>query len=103
MSQRARKGVIETGDGMADDQTQRPYRSNEAPARGQPAKAGGGAPSNDPLAELARLIGQNDPFSEFGRDGAQRAVPQARQPEPAADWAAPTARTMPSASPAVPG
>ena len=43
------------------------------------------AGGNDPLAELARLIGQSDPFAEFGRDntpprGAQRA---------AANWPAP--------------
>ena len=56
---------------MADDQTQRPYRSNEPPARGAPA-ATPPASGSDPLAELARLIGQNDPFAEFGRDGARR-------------------------------
>ncbi len=70
---------------MADDHSQRPYRSNEPPARGQPARLPGppGA-GGDPLAELARLIGQNDPFSEFGRDGARHpAVPAA-----APDWAA---------------
>lgn len=42
---------------------------------------GSGTPaphSNDPLAELARLIGQNDPFAEYGR---QQAAPQ--QPAPA--------------------
>lgn len=46
---------------MADEQNsphRAPPSSNRAPqAQGQ----------NDPLAELARLIGQNDPFSEFGR------------------------------------
>src|SRR5207237_970045 len=45
---------------MADDNSAR-YRSNESFGRG-PA-----APATDPLAELARLIGQNDPFSESGR------------------------------------
>lgn len=59
---------------MADNQ--RPYRPNDsfgrAPAPG-PAPAHGGS---DPLAELARLIGQNDPFSEFGHSGAQRRAPQ---------------------------
>jgi hypothetical protein len=44
---------------MADDHSQRAYRSNEY----APIKAGQG---NDPLAELARLIGQTDPFAEFG-------------------------------------
>ncbi|MEI9805857.1 MAG: hypothetical protein WDN48_17515 [Pseudolabrys sp.] len=35
------------------------------------------------MAELARLIGQNDPFAEFGRDGARRAPPAEH---PALDW-----------------
>ncbi|HMF26222.1 MAG TPA: SPOR domain-containing protein [Pseudolabrys sp.] len=59
---------------MADEHSQRPYRASEPPVRGS-AKA----PGNDPLAELARLIGQTDPFGEFGR----------RSPAPAAerpDW-----------------
>jgi hypothetical protein len=64
---------------MADDHTQRPYRSNA------PAGTAAGTPSgNDPLAELARLIGQNDPFSEFGRAAAQRAP--AAAPDPVPDW-----------------
>src|SRR5476649_1804830 len=69
-----------TGDRMADDPTQRPYRSHETLARAPGPPSGG-----DPLAELARLIGQNDPFSEFGRDAGRRlaAPPQA---EPAPDW-----------------
>ena len=45
---------------MADDNNAR-YRSNDPYGRG-PAAAG---PASDPLAELARLIGQNDPFSEY--------------------------------------
>ncbi len=73
---------------MADNQIQRPYRSNEPPARGAPAATPSSA--SDPLAELARLIGQSDPFAEFGRDNARRgAAPRAA--EPAADWAAPPA------------
>jgi hypothetical protein len=61
---------------MADDQFQRPYRASEPPVRG-PAKS----PGNDPLAELARLIGQTDPFGEFGR----RAPAPAPQDE-RSDW-----------------
>jgi hypothetical protein len=69
---------------MAEDHSQR-YRSNETIARtGQPR---GAAPSsgaaNDPLAELARLIGQTDPFSDA----------PARRTEPApaaAEWSAPS-------------
>jgi SPOR domain len=63
---------------MADDHTQRPTRSSQPPLRP-------GSPSgNDPLAELARLIGQNDPFAEYGRDavrGAPAAAPPAYEEE----------------------
>jgi hypothetical protein len=59
---------------MADDNSAR-YRSNDSFDRG-PA-----APASDPLAELARLIGQNDPFSEYGRT----ARPAAPSPQPAPD------------------
>jgi hypothetical protein len=48
---------------MADDNNSR-YRSNDPYGRG-PAPT---SPANDPLAELARLIGRNDPFAEFGRE-----------------------------------
>ena len=76
---------------MADDRIQQPYRGNEASQRsGAPASA------NDPLAELARLIGQNDPFSEFGRDGNKRAT-ASRQPEAIPNWQAEPVRVAPSA------
>ena len=81
---------------MADDQNQRPYRGNEAPAR---AVTPGGS---DPLAELARLIGQNDPFSEFGRDGNRRPA-TSRPPEPTPAWPPEPARLAPSALPAPQG
>src|SRR5450631_1299116 len=71
---------------MVDDHTQRPFlRANEPAARSAPTKA---SPSgNDPLAELARLIGQNDPFSEFGRDANRRVAPPQQHPQqPAHDW-----------------
>src|SRR5262249_46930058 len=67
---------------MADDNIQRSYRSRDpyrrdvaAPTVREPASAG------DPLAELARLIGQNDPFAEFGREAQARAeaLPLARE------------------------
>ena len=45
------------------------------------SSAPAGASGSDPLAELARLIGQNDPFAEYGRENARRAVQQ--QPAPA--------------------
>jgi len=56
---------------MADDNSAR-FRSNEF-GRG-PAPA---APASDPLAELARLIGQSDPFSEYGREPRPAAPPDA--------------------------
>ena len=63
---------------MADDQIQRPNRTDEASARGASATSG-----SDPLAELARLIGQTDPFGEYGRENARRAAaPQAPTPAP---------------------
>jgi hypothetical protein len=65
---------------MADDPNQRPYRSNEPPTRTVPGAAP--APSSDPLAELARLIGQSDPFAEFGRDNEHRAAAPAAPAAP---------------------
>ena len=50
---------------------------------------------NDPLAELARLIGQTDPFGEFGRDTARRPprrVGRARRLEHAANCTVRAAR-----------
>src|SRR4051812_26128300 len=73
---------------MADDNSAR-YRSNDSFDR-EPA-----TPATDPLAELARLIGRNDPFSEYGR-AARPAVPT---PPPAPD---PGARYGTSSSPPQP-
>jgi hypothetical protein len=64
---------------MADDQGQRPYRASEPP----PAR-GSGKTGSDPLAELARLIGQTDPFGEYGREAARRSPPS--QSAARADW-----------------
>ena len=47
---------------MADDNQSR-YRSSD-PFGSEPAAA---APASDPLAELARLIGRSDPYSNHGR------------------------------------
>lgn len=95
---------------MVDDPNQRPYRPNDPYGRGG-APAPGRPAAGDPLAELARLIGQNDPFAEFGRDGSRRAA--ARDPrqeprqapsqapgDPTLDWPAPAAnRQSPAAAP----
>ena len=67
---------------MADDQSQRPYRASEPP----PAR-GSGKTGSDPLAELARLIGQTDPFGEYGREAARRSPPS--QSVARADWSQP--------------
>src|SRR4029079_11359170 len=55
---------------MADDQSQRPYRASEPP----PVR-GSGKTGSDPIAELARLIGQTDPFGEYGRETARHSPP----------------------------
>jgi hypothetical protein len=51
---------------MAHDKL-RPSRSDDLYAR-DPRPASGGQ-GNDPLAELARLIGQDDPFAQMGKRG----------------------------------
>ena len=56
---------------MRDDNHSRNYPPND-PSRRAPAGAGN-AQGGDPLAELARLIGQNDPFSDFGARSGPRA------------------------------
>jgi hypothetical protein len=67
---------------MADEQTQRSYRLNEPVARRAPITNPGS--TSDPLAELARLIGQADPFAEFGRGNVRRAAaPPPPAPPPA--------------------
>ena len=79
---------------MVDDRTQRPFGSTE-PARSAPKASSG----SDPLAELARLIGQNDPFGEFGSAGARRAsAPPAHEP-PQAWTDVPQAAPEPAVSP----
>ncbi|MGH6770585.1 MAG: hypothetical protein ACRECO_16360, partial [Xanthobacteraceae bacterium] len=71
---------------MADDQTLRSYRPNDPYRRGQP-EANEPIVASDPLAELARLIGQNDPFVDHGR--AQRHGHDPREAvhaAPQGDW-----------------
>src|SRR5882757_4264892 len=53
---------------MADNSDSR-FRPSDPFGRG----TGPSGPANDPLAELARLIGQNDPFAEFGAQPQQPA------------------------------
>ncbi|HET8973283.1 MAG TPA: SPOR domain-containing protein, partial [Pseudolabrys sp.] len=49
-----------------------------------PPARGSGKTGSDPLAELARLIGQTDPFGEYGREAARRSPPS--QSVARADW-----------------
>ena len=71
---------------MADDNTLRSYRPND-PFRRDTAPASERDRSNDPLVELARLIGQSDPFAEIGRSNARDA--DARQDSVRQDSPAP--------------
>jgi hypothetical protein len=66
---------------MADDNTRRSYRSHDAYQRNAnqadaPEQSFGGS---DPLAELARLIGQNDPFADTTRRQPQASAPRAQR------------------------
>src|SRR5262252_830123 len=73
-----------TGNGLSMADNNRSYRSNDPYRRAaepsRPSEPAGG----DPLAELARLIGQSDPFAEFGRSNQRPAAPPSfAQPAPA--------------------
>ncbi len=81
---------------MADDNTVRAYRTNEPYRRPAAPAAGDAGAASDPLAELARLIGQNDPFAELGRGRAQGAPARDAQHgghglPASADWRQPAA------------
>jgi hypothetical protein len=92
---------------MRDDNHPKSYRPNEQYR--QPPAGGANVQGGDPLAELARLIGQNDPFSDFGRAPAPANNPPARRAAEASpsDWQAqpdshrdhPQARPAPHAAP----
>src|SRR5262249_17504374 len=81
-----------TGNGMsmADDHRFESYRSNDPQRRAaEPSRSAEQPRASDPLAELARLIGQRDPFAEFGRNNSrQNSRDAARQAQAAP--AAPT-------------
>ncbi|MGN6573785.1 MAG: SPOR domain-containing protein [Pseudolabrys sp.] len=83
---------------MADDHSQRPYRSSETIARSGQARSPSPASGNDPLAELARLIGQTDPFGDLGKE-PRRAAPQ---PEPVMDWTPASSQSYAPQQPAPP-
>src|SRR5215471_19268529 len=79
---------------MADDDNTRSYRSGAPfPQRNSSGSSNhAGGQGGDPLAELARLIGQHDPFADLGRGAPardQRAAPRELpppSPPPADDW-----------------
>src|SRR5262249_30024623 len=79
--------VAEWGMSMADDSRLRSYRSNDLYRRAaEPAPPSEKVNARDPLAELARLLGQSDPFAELGRTNQR---PREARDAPAtapADW-----------------
>jgi len=82
---------------MAQDTNLRSLRSDDLRSR-ETAPAGTGR-NNDPLAELARLIGQNDPFADLDRQNVRGARPQTSQhaapPQAAPEWLARTREPAP--------
>jgi cell division protein FtsN len=65
---------------MAHETDVRPLRSDDPYSR----DTAPGGRNNDPLAELARLIGKEDPFAQLGR----RPAPRADAPQAAPEWLA---------------
>src|SRR5215468_820393 len=64
--------VPQNGMSMADDNTLRRYRSNDPYRRAaEPPRPSEEASARDPLAELARLLGQSDPFADLGRSNSR--------------------------------
>jgi len=70
---------------MADSNF-RPYRSRD-PAPSRSAETPARAQPDDPLAELARLIGQSDPVNDYDRGARNNAAP-AFDEQAAGDWEA---------------
>ena len=70
---------------MAEDHS-RPHRSSESIAR--TGQTRGSSSGSDPLAELARLIGQSDPFGDAMNASARMAESAGAPPN--VDWTAPT-------------
>src|SRR6202011_346708 len=74
------------GKSMADDNILRSYRSSEPARRASAPAAPRDAGGSDPLAELARLIGQSDPFAELDRNSGRAAEARQRADSPPSDW-----------------
>ena len=78
---------------MADDSRLRSYRSNDPYRRAaEPAPPSEEAGARDPLAELARLLGQSDPFAELGRSNPRPREAQDAPTMAPADWRSAPAR-----------
>ncbi|MBV8110132.1 MAG: hypothetical protein JO012_10255, partial [Hyphomicrobiales bacterium] len=76
---------------MADDNTLRRYRSNDPHRRAaEPPRPSEEASARDPLAELARLLGQSDPFADLGRSNSRERQGEAHDAPATApeDWQA---------------
>jgi SPOR domain len=74
---------------MSDDNTLRPYRSSDPYRRAaEPSRPSEEASARDPLAELARLLGQSDPFADFGRSNSRQGQQEAHDAPATApdDW-----------------
>lgn len=71
---------------MADDNF-RSHRSRD-PVAARSAEVSPRGQLDDPLAELARLIGQSDPVSDFGRDARHEPAPPFDAPGGGRDWSA---------------
>jgi len=80
---------------MADDSRLRSYRSNDPYRRAaEPAPPSEEANARDPLAELARLLGQSDPFAELGRSNRVPRQAHDAPPTAPANWQAAPARDV---------
>ena len=78
---------------MADDSRLRSYRSNDPYRRAaEPAPPSQEPGTRDPLAELARLLGQSDPFAELGRSNPRPREAQDAPTTAPADWRSAPAR-----------
>src|SRR4051794_34361629 len=69
---------------MADDN--RYYRSDDSYTRGASAADPREPPVSDPLAELARLIGQKDPFADLRRQARAAQQDQQQSRDDRGEW-----------------
>jgi hypothetical protein len=70
---------------MADNRRNRPEHSDDGFAP-KPQGVSQATSQGDPLAELARLIGQNDPFADVSRPSARKPLDVQADDRPAPEW-----------------